>query len=128
MAVILNPWILKQSNNRGQLAFETTDPQSSGWNGNFKGEPQPIGVFVYVAVVTRYDGEVVTLSGDVFNSDNEDEKISLLIFASMLSVIGNSQDFHLSQYDAVALNANPGMTGVFLRENTEFTVTIEING
>ncbi|MBK6526610.1 MAG: gliding motility-associated C-terminal domain-containing protein [Crocinitomicaceae bacterium] len=44
-------------NNWGQLVFETTDPSSSGWDGNFKGEPQPIGVFVYVAVVTRYDGE-----------------------------------------------------------------------
>ncbi len=52
-------------NNWGQLVFETTDPLSSGWDGTFKGEPQPIGVFVYVAVVKRYDGEVVTLSGDV---------------------------------------------------------------
>lgn len=52
-------------NNWGQLVFETVDPSSQGWNGNFLDEPQPIGVFVYVAVVTTYDGEKHTLSGDV---------------------------------------------------------------
>ncbi len=39
-----------------------------------------------------------------------------LLLAALLGVFAFSsqaQDFHLSQYDAAALNANPGMTGVF---------------
>lgn len=44
------------------------------------------------------------------------KKISLLILISISALAGNAQDFHLSQYDAAALNANPGMTGVFKGE------------
>lgn len=52
-------------NNWGQVIFETNDPSSLGWDGTYKGEPQPIGVYVYVATVTTYDGEEHVLSGDV---------------------------------------------------------------
>lgn len=55
----------KVYNNWGQLVFETNDPLSPGWDGTFNDEPQPIGVFVYVAVVTTYDGVEHLLSGDV---------------------------------------------------------------
>lgn len=41
------------------------------------------------------------------------KKLYLLITAGVLATSGIAQDFHLSQYDAAALNANPGMTGVF---------------
>jgi len=37
----------------------------------------------------------------------------LLGLGISLSICASAQDFHLSQYDAAALNANPGMTGVF---------------
>ena len=41
----------------------------------------------------------------------------LLIFTAALFISESySQDFHLSQYDAAALNVNPGMTGVFKGE------------
>ncbi|MBI3136856.1 MAG: PKD domain-containing protein [Bacteroidetes bacterium] len=52
-------------NNWGQVIFETQDPLSMGWNGIFKDEPQPMGVYVYVAKVTTYDGVEHVLSGDV---------------------------------------------------------------
>lgn len=52
-------------NNWGQIVFQTQDPLSAGWDGTFKSEPQPIGVYVYVATVTTYDGVEHVLSGDV---------------------------------------------------------------
>jgi gliding motility-associated-like protein len=52
-------------NNWGQLIFETKDPQSLGWDGTFKDEPQPLGVYVYVAKVVTYDGVEHVISGDV---------------------------------------------------------------
>ena len=55
----------KVYNNWGEIVFETTDPESPGWDGTHKGAPQPIGVFVYIAVVTTYDGAEHTLNGDV---------------------------------------------------------------
>ena len=55
----------KVYNNWGQVIFETQDPQSNGWNGIYKDEPQPIGVYVYVAKVTTFDGVEHVLSGDV---------------------------------------------------------------
>lgn len=44
------------------------------------------------------------------------KRLSFVVGAIMFSLSGNAQDFHLSQYDAAALNANPGMTGVFKGE------------
>jgi len=44
------------------------------------------------------------------------KKIILGLFVAVLSIQGKAQDFHLSQYDAAALNANPAMTGVFKGE------------
>ncbi|OIQ37416.1 MAG: hypothetical protein BM555_00890 [Crocinitomix sp. MedPE-SWsnd] len=41
------------------------------------------------------------------------KKILTVIGIALLSIQSYAQDFHLSQYDAAALNANPGMTGVF---------------
>ena len=52
-------------NNWGQVIFSTTDPSSLGWNGKYKDEDQPIGVYVYVAKVTTFDGVEHVLSGDV---------------------------------------------------------------
>jgi type IX secretion system PorP/SprF family membrane protein len=44
------------------------------------------------------------------------KKLFLYIVAAGFSVNTHAQDFHLSQYDAAALNVNPGMTGVFKGE------------
>jgi len=44
------------------------------------------------------------------------KKILFIFTILVLSVQGIAQDFHLSQYDAAALNANPAMTGVFKGE------------
>lgn len=38
------------------------------------------------------------------------------LFISIISLQAFNQDFHLSQYDAAALNANPAMTGLFKGE------------
>ena len=46
-------------NRWGELVFETSDLEE-GWDGNYRGEPQDIGSFVYVARVKSYsDREVV---------------------------------------------------------------------
>lgn len=51
-------------NNWGQLIFTSTD-QSMGWDGTFKNEPQPLGVFVYTVRAVTDDDAEHTLSGDV---------------------------------------------------------------
>ncbi len=55
---------LKIYNNWGELIFES-NKQSQGWDGKYKGEDQPIGVYVYVLVCTTEDNEQRKLSGDV---------------------------------------------------------------
>ncbi|MEX1002797.1 MAG: PKD domain-containing protein [Crocinitomicaceae bacterium] len=52
-------------NNWGEIIYQTQDPNASGWDGTHKGKDQPIGVYVYVATVTTYDGEEHVLKGDV---------------------------------------------------------------
>ena len=41
------------------------------------------------------------------------KRILLLLTIGLMFNQVKAQDFHLSQYDAAALNANPAMTGVF---------------
>jgi len=41
------------------------------------------------------------------------KRIVLILPIVLLGFLGRAQDFHLSQYDAAALNVNPGLTGVF---------------
>lgn len=55
----------KVYNNWGEVIYETTDPNAQGWDGTYKDKPQPMGVYVYVAVVTTFDGEEHVLKGDV---------------------------------------------------------------
>lgn len=41
------------------------------------------------------------------------KRLLLLLLAGIGTSVSYAQDFHLSQYDAASLNANPAMTGVF---------------
>ena len=52
-------------NNWGEVIYSTNDPNASGWDGTYKGIDQPLGVYVYTAVVTTFDGNEVLLEGDV---------------------------------------------------------------
>jgi len=52
-------------NGWGEIIFQTTDINSDGWDGTYKGVDQPLGVYVYTAVVTTADGLVVEISGDI---------------------------------------------------------------
>ena len=48
----------------GQLMFETTDI-NQGWDGNFKGQSQPLGVYVYEVQAVASDGTLFTKHGNV---------------------------------------------------------------
>jgi parallel beta-helix repeat (two copies) len=52
--MIFNQW--------GEKVFETTNPQA-GWDGTFRGRPQPVGVYVYVARLLFEDGVTVHQKG-----------------------------------------------------------------
>jgi gliding motility-associated-like protein len=52
-------------NNWGEIIFQTNIVGSLGWDGTWKDEPQPMGVYVYTAIVTTADGAVVEISGDI---------------------------------------------------------------
>jgi len=54
----------KVYNNWGEVVFSTTDADE-GWNGEFLGEPSPVGVYTWTFVVTLANGVVVRESGDV---------------------------------------------------------------
>ena len=52
-------------NNWGEEIFATIETDSQGWDGTYKGKDQPMGVYVYTAVVTTFDGEEHVLKGDI---------------------------------------------------------------
>ncbi len=54
----------KVYNNWGQLIFETNDG-NVGWDGTYKGEPVPLGVYTWTFVVDMGSNFVVRESGDV---------------------------------------------------------------
>jgi gliding motility-associated-like protein len=51
-------------NRWGQLVFETNDP-NQGWDGTFKGKPQPMDVYAYTLEATFTDGKKTTKKGDI---------------------------------------------------------------
>ncbi len=51
-------------NRWGQLVFESND-QSVGWDGTYKGVPQPVDVYAYIAEVVFTDGKTATKKGDI---------------------------------------------------------------
>lgn len=52
--MVFNQW--------GEKVFETSDKQGS-WDGNYKGKPQPVGVYIYMVSGALSDGTKVTHKG-----------------------------------------------------------------
>ena len=52
-------------NNWGEVIFETSDLNALGWDGTYLDIDQPIGVYIYTAIVTTANGVVVKISGDI---------------------------------------------------------------
>jgi gliding motility-associated-like protein len=48
----------------GKLIFQANTPLP-GWQGDFKGNPAPEGVYVYKIVVTGFDGQVLERNGSI---------------------------------------------------------------
>ncbi|WP_187774920.1 PKD domain-containing protein [Pedobacter sp. BS3] len=55
---------MKVFNQWGQMIFSTTE-KDKGWDGTYKGEQQPVGVYIYVVSVTLQDGKTITKKGAV---------------------------------------------------------------
>lgn len=53
---IFNQW--------GQQVELITDPKK-GWNGSYKGSPQPVGVYVYILKAVLTDGRSIQLKGNI---------------------------------------------------------------
>lgn len=54
----------KVYNNWGELIFTSTDA-AQGWDGTFKGEPAPMGVYTWTFSVTLANDKLIRQSGDV---------------------------------------------------------------
>ena len=58
--MIFNQW--------GEKIYESnnvSDLKNIGWNGTYKGKPQPVGVYIYVAKFTLTDGSVIDKKGSI---------------------------------------------------------------
>jgi gliding motility-associated-like protein len=51
-------------NRWGELIFETNNIDQ-GWNGDYKGAPQPFGVYVWMVEAVASDGTIFTKQGNV---------------------------------------------------------------
>ncbi|MBK8146241.1 MAG: gliding motility-associated C-terminal domain-containing protein [Bacteroidetes bacterium] len=51
-------------NRWGELVFSTSDI-NKGWNGQYKGKPQPLGVYVYVLDATTSTGKRINKQGNI---------------------------------------------------------------
>ena len=51
-------------NRWGQVVFESNNPDM-GWDGNYKGNPQPMDVYAYTVDATFFDGKRTTKKGDI---------------------------------------------------------------
>ena len=59
-----NTVIFKVYNNWGELIFETDDA-NIGWDGTFKGNNSPLGVYTWTFEIEIIGGEIIKKSGDV---------------------------------------------------------------
>ena len=51
-------------NRWGQLVYESTDPEA-GWDGNYKGEPQPAEDYIFYISITNLNGSTYNKQGTV---------------------------------------------------------------
>nr|MBA3663735.1 PKD domain-containing protein [Bacteroidota bacterium] len=51
-------------NNWGEILF-TSDDQAKGWDGKYKDQPAPLGVYVWILDVELYNGKSVRKTGDI---------------------------------------------------------------
>lgn len=52
-------------NRWGELMFYTTDLESGGWDGTYKGTPMPEGTYVFTAKITDFAGRTFNRSGTI---------------------------------------------------------------
>jgi gliding motility-associated-like protein len=57
----LDMWVYDQW---GEMQFHS-NTQASGWDGTYKGKPQPVGVYVYYIEATMQDGQVIKKKGTI---------------------------------------------------------------
>jgi len=53
---------LRVFNQWGQMLFETNDP-GKGWDGTYNGNPQPVGVYIYLVRAVLYGEKIITKRG-----------------------------------------------------------------
>lgn len=56
--------VLRIFNRFGQVVFETTDI-NQGWDGTFKGKPQPLETYTYVVQVLTHEDKVLSKTGSI---------------------------------------------------------------
>jgi gliding motility-associated-like protein len=56
---------MKIFNQWGEKVYESNDVNGGGWDGNCRGQQQPVGVYVYVVTATMPDGRVVNKKGTI---------------------------------------------------------------
>lgn len=61
---LINLTYFRIYNRWGTKVFETSDP-AQGWDGTYNGEPQPMGVYVYLAEGTTSTGRRFTKQGNI---------------------------------------------------------------
>jgi len=52
-------------NRWGQLVFQSASNKQQGWDGTFKGKPQPMDVYTYTLDVIFTDGKTLRKTGDI---------------------------------------------------------------
>lgn len=55
---------MKIFNQWGEKVFETNDV-TGGWDGTYKGQQQPVGVYVYIVVAVMPDGRTISKKGSI---------------------------------------------------------------
>jgi gliding motility-associated-like protein len=56
---------MKIFNQWGEKVYESNDVNGGGWDGNCRGQQQPVGVYVYVVIATMPDGRVINKKGTI---------------------------------------------------------------
>ncbi|MEY2830197.1 MAG: hypothetical protein RIQ33_2055 [Bacteroidota bacterium] len=52
-------------NRWGEIVYSTTELTTLGWDGKFKGNEQPSGVYIFKIMATDFNGELKSLNGNV---------------------------------------------------------------